>query len=52
MKPLSGKNPVRPRPAVQRARAGGSIVSKILKAAYRLHFRDKSTRLAVKRCLG
>lgn len=27
-------------------------VARILKAAYRPYFRDKNTRLAVKRCLG
>lgn len=49
MKPLSGRNLARPRKA---GKTGRAKITKILKAAYRLHFRDRSTRQAVKQCLG
>ncbi|HWB60362.1 MAG TPA: hypothetical protein VG733_12780 [Chthoniobacteraceae bacterium] len=51
MKTLSARNLIRQRPPRQSGIANNTV-SKILKAAYRLYFRDKSTRQAVKRCLG
>ena len=55
MKPLSARSQVRPKLTRQAGRPKMTRItqiSKILKTAYRLHIRDKSTRLAVKRCLG
>jgi hypothetical protein len=52
MKQLSGRNLIYPATGKQPRRTKRATVSRILKTAYRLYFRDKSTTQAVKRCLG